>query len=545
MTDASGARPDSLVAERYRLQEQIGVGGMGVVWKAWDERLHRPVAIKRLHPHRVLGTRETALAAARAMREARITARLHHQHAVQVFDVVEQNGQPILVMQYVPSQSLLAVLSERGPLSPADVARIGAEVASALAAAHAAGIVHRDVTPGNILITEDGSAKISDFGISHALGDTTVTSTGVIVGTPAYLAPEVARGGPTTHASDVFSLGATLYTAAEGTPPFGTHENSMALLHVVASGRVEPPRRAGPLKPVLRGMLASDPDERPSMADVEADLMALAGDLSFSAPVGSPRGGFGSDDGARHEGAAVPDIPVVPDAPQAIAGPAGTEVLAAPAVNGINGGGPPDDQRRHESKRRSARRELVFAFIGVAAALAILLALVVAGLGESPRTGAPKTSRSQAPSTSGGPAPSEPSTSVSPTSPSPTRATPRPTSTSPRPVTGAPTATQLARAIADYYRLVPDDTDAGWSRLTASYQTTTAVSRQSYDSFWGAIQRVSTSNISGAPPRTAVATITYYRQDGRTIRERTSFGLVRDGGILKINTSHVLSSQQL
>jgi serine/threonine protein kinase len=266
VADVSRQLPASLIADRYRVQERIGTGGMGIVWKAWDERLDRPVAIKQLHPARGMDQAEAERAVARAMREARITAKLHHQHAVQIFDVVEQDGQPCLIMPYLPSKSLHALLRERGPLSPEEVARIGGQVASALAAAHAAGIVHRDVTPGNILVTEDGSAKISDFGISRALGDSTITSTGMVIGTPAYLAPEVARGGPTTQSSDVFSLGATLYTAVEGRPPFGTHENSMALLHEVASGRVTPPRRAGQLTSLLGRLLAPSPDARPSMA---------------------------------------------------------------------------------------------------------------------------------------------------------------------------------------------------------------------------------------------------------------------------------------
>ena len=142
---------------------------------------------------------------------------------------------------------------------------MGAQVASALAAAHEAGITHRDVKPGNILIAEDGTALISDFGISHALGDATLTSTGLIHGTPAFIAPEVARGGEATSASDVFSLGSTLYAALEGEPPFGRDPNTIALLHKVAAGVFPPPQRAGPLTSLLQQMLAADPADRPSM----------------------------------------------------------------------------------------------------------------------------------------------------------------------------------------------------------------------------------------------------------------------------------------
>ena len=209
------------------------------------------------------------------MREARITARLHHPHAVPVFDVVEHDGQPCLVMQYLPSRTLQEVLAESGTMPVDEAALIGAEVGSALAAAHAAGVVHRDVKPANILITEDGSAKISDFGISHVLGDARLTSTGMLTGTPAYLAPEVARGEPSSAASDVYSLGATLFAAVEASPPFGMDANAMALLHRVASEPLTPPARAGALTPVLVAMLDRDPAARPAMAEAAEWLQRL------------------------------------------------------------------------------------------------------------------------------------------------------------------------------------------------------------------------------------------------------------------------------
>ena len=260
--------PTTLVADRYRLVKMLGAGGMGVVWQAWDERLHRPVALKLLRTQPELSDAQRDQATARAMREARITAGLHHPHAVTVFDVVEHEGQPCIVMQLIESTPLSDLLSEHGTLTPSETARIGAQVGSALAAAHKMRIVHRDVKPGNILIAEDGSALISDFGISHALGDTTITATGMIHGTPAYLAPEVARGLPTSFASDVFSLGSTLYAMLEGTPPFGTENNAIALLHKVARGGYPAPRHAGPLTPLLRSMLSADPKRRPSMESV-------------------------------------------------------------------------------------------------------------------------------------------------------------------------------------------------------------------------------------------------------------------------------------
>src|SRR3954469_10112844 len=258
---------------------QVGSGGMGVVWEAWDERLERPVAVKQLKPQLALSPEEAELAKNRAMREARITARLHHRNAVPVFDVVEHQGQPCLIMQFLPSVPLSTRLRADGPLTVREAATIGAQVASALTAAHQLGIVHRDVKPGNILITDDGTALISDFGISHALGDATLTSTGLVHGTPAYLAPEVARGAESSFASDVFSLGATLYAALEGGPPFGTDVNSIALLYRVASGEFDPPQRAGVLSPLLMQMLRSDPTLRPAMKEVASRLAAVEAEV--------------------------------------------------------------------------------------------------------------------------------------------------------------------------------------------------------------------------------------------------------------------------
>ncbi|MGT2427128.1 serine/threonine-protein kinase [Amnibacterium kyonggiense] len=272
--------PQELIAGRYRLQRRVAAGGMGVVWEARDELLQRSVAVKQLRTTAGVSDEEAELAKQRAMREARITARLHHQHAVPVFDSVEHEGEPCLVMQYVPSEPLSKVIKRRGALPAAEAVRVGAEVADALAAAHELGIVHRDVKPGNILITDaDGSAMLSDFGISHALGDATLTSTGFMHGTPAYLAPEVARGEESTFASDVFSLGSTLYAASEGRPPFGEEPNSIAVLHRVAVGGFQAPTDSGPLGPLLLQMMASDPADRPTMREAARRLAVLQADL--------------------------------------------------------------------------------------------------------------------------------------------------------------------------------------------------------------------------------------------------------------------------
>ncbi|MEU5257771.1 serine/threonine-protein kinase [Amycolatopsis sp. NPDC021455] len=275
-----------LVAGRYRIVGRIGTGAMGAVWQAHDEVLGRTVAIKQLllQPH--LDEHDKEDARQRTMREGRIAARLHHPNAISVFDVVtDDNGQPCLIMEYLNSTSLATVLQERRTLPPTEVARIGAQVAAALREAHAVGIVHRDIKPGNILLGGNGVVKITDFGISRAKDDVTVTKTGMIAGTPAYLAPEVAIGGEPGPESDVFSLGSTLYAACEGQPPFGLSENTLSLLHAVAAGQINPPRQSGPLASVLAVLLHPDIEHRPTAEECEELLAAVA---RGETPLGGP-----------------------------------------------------------------------------------------------------------------------------------------------------------------------------------------------------------------------------------------------------------------
>jgi len=276
-----------LIAARYRLVDQIGQGAMGVVWRARDERLDRVVAVKQLGYDPSGGGQ----GGPRALREARLTARLRHPHAITVHDVVEHDGAPYLVMEYLPSRSLADVLLERESLPADQVARIGEQVASALAVAHAEGIVHRDVTPGNVLMAPDGVTKIADFGISRATGEGTVTGGGFIAGTPAYLAPEVAGGAEAGFPADVFSLGATLYRALEGSPPFGTDDNTIVLLRRIAQDEVTPPKQTGPLAEVLGRLLQRDPEQRPAMAEVQELFEAVTGGRPLPPPRVLPRTG--------------------------------------------------------------------------------------------------------------------------------------------------------------------------------------------------------------------------------------------------------------
>ena len=302
------------IGNRYRLEEQIGIGAMGVVWRGTDELLNRPVAVKELltvapstNPAEVEESRQ------RIQREGRIGARLQHAHVISMFDVVIHEDRPWLVMEYLPSDSLATVVRAKGPLLPVQVAAIGRDVADGLAAAHAAGVVHRDVKPGNVLIGTDGRVKLTDFGVARAVDDVQLTRTGLIAGTPAFLAPEIAQGRTPTAASDVFALGATLYAAVEGVPPFGLDDNAYALLHKVATEAPNPPQHAGPLTPVLMRLLAVDPAARPSAAQARDLLAAVAtGQAVPEVPTddGRPRAGgpLGPVDATR-PGAARPPPP--------------------------------------------------------------------------------------------------------------------------------------------------------------------------------------------------------------------------------------------
>ncbi len=259
MTGPSGAG-GRVVGRRYRLIERVGQGGMGTVWQAHDDVLNRMVAVKEVDLPQ-LGEADRADLRERTMREARAAARMSHPNAVTVYDVIEEDGRPWIIMALVPAESLAQVIRDSGPLEPHRVAQIGLDVLSALQAAHAAGILHRDVKPGNVLLGHDGRTVLTDFGIATLEGDSSLTSTGLLMGAPAYIAPERARGLRPGPASDLWSLGATLYAAVEGRPPYD-RDTPMATLTALISEEAPVPRNAGPLTPVLTGLLKRDPAER-------------------------------------------------------------------------------------------------------------------------------------------------------------------------------------------------------------------------------------------------------------------------------------------
>ncbi|MEU8673889.1 protein kinase [Streptomyces sp. NPDC048560] len=272
MEHSQGTDAGPVLAGRYRLGEVLGRGGMGKVWRAHDEVLHRTVAVKELTAGLYVAEADRAVLHARTQKEARAAARITHPGVVTVHDVIEYDKRPWIVMQYVDGPSLAEAAKESGEIEPREAARIGLHVLSALRAAHSAGVLHRDVKPGNVLLARDGRVLLTDFGIAAIEGDATITRTGELVGSIDYLAPERVRGGDPGPASDLWSLGATLYTAVEGRSPF-RRTSPISTMQAVVIEEPPAPRRAGPLGPVITALLRKEPGDRPTAAETEQMLL--------------------------------------------------------------------------------------------------------------------------------------------------------------------------------------------------------------------------------------------------------------------------------
>ncbi|MEU2394753.1 serine/threonine-protein kinase [Streptomyces sp. NPDC007369] len=264
----------AVLAGRYRLVEPIGSGGMGKVWRAHDELLNRTVAVKELTAALFVAQADRDVLHARTQKEARAAARIQHPGVVTVHDVLEHDDRPWIVMEYIDGPSLAEAARAAGRIEPREAARIGLHVLGALRAAHAVGVLHRDVKPGNVLLARDGRVLLTDFGIAAIEGDSSITRTGEIVGSIDYLAPERVTGGTPDPASDLWSLGATLYTAVEARSPFRRTSPISSLQAVVND---EPPalRQSGPLGPVITALLRKDPEERPSAQETERMLLEV------------------------------------------------------------------------------------------------------------------------------------------------------------------------------------------------------------------------------------------------------------------------------
>jgi serine/threonine protein kinase len=266
---------ERVIAGRYRLLSPLGEGGMGTVWRARDEVLHREVAVKEVRAPAGLPAGDVERLYARLEREAWAAARVANRNVVTVYDVATQDGRPWIVMELVRGISLAELLDSEGPLDPRRAAHIGAEVLSALRAAHAAGVLHRDVKPANVLLSNDDRVVLTDFGIAQVEGSSALTMTGEVIGSPEFLAPERALGRTPGPESDLWSLGVLLYAAVEGNSPF-RQATPLNTLRAIVDEELPPPRRAGPLVPVIEGLLRKDPAERLPADRAEQDLRVVA-----------------------------------------------------------------------------------------------------------------------------------------------------------------------------------------------------------------------------------------------------------------------------
>ncbi|MFC4067474.1 protein kinase [Actinoplanes subglobosus] len=353
--------PPLVVADRYRLIAPLGQGGMGRVWRATDVVLHREVAIKELVPPPGLTPGERQEMRERSLREARAIARLNNINVVRVFDVLSTDADPWIVMEYVASRSLQDTLAADGPFNALRTAEIGLGVLNALRAAHRNGVMHRDVKPGNVLLGADGRVVLTDFGLATVPGDPNVTRTGLVLGSPAYIAPERARDGTAGPAADLWSLGATLYAAVEGASPFA-RPSAIATLAALATENVPVARNAGPLKPVLNGLLRKDPAHRINAEEAERLLSRAAGrrgKITFPMSPTMRRPGVGRERPSLPSGPGGPPVlpgsgwatatgsaPVVPNPRPPVAKPAEGRPPHFAAGKAQVGGTPPEAPRR-------------------------------------------------------------------------------------------------------------------------------------------------------------------------------------------------------
>ncbi|MFJ9919976.1 protein kinase [Streptomyces rubiginosohelvolus] len=412
MDRSQGTDAGLVLAGRYRLGDVLGRGGMGKVWRAHDEVLHRTVAVKELTAGLYVAEADRLVLHARTQKEARAAARITHPGVVTVHDVIEYDNRPWIVMQYVDGPSLADQAKESGEVAPREAARIGLHVLSALRAAHGAGVLHRDVKPGNVLLARDGQVLLTDFGIAAIEGDSTITRTGELVGSIDYLAPERVRGGDPGPASDLWSLGATLYTAVEGTSPF-RRTSPISTMQAVVTEEPPAPVNAGPLGAVITALLRKDPAERPTAAQTEQMLLdAMEGREPRAAQAhvptqrfpeesrygygdgsgsGTPAGSPGSDGAtARLPGATIPSASTAPDRPAPDPGPASAPV----------------------TRRARSRWRTVLVVVVAAAVLGGAAGLIAMKYGEGSGTPAGASG-----GTSAGSTPSAPGTTPEPTSP--------------------------------------------------------------------------------------------------------------------------------
>jgi serine/threonine protein kinase len=497
--------PPEIIAGRYRVEREVGRGGMGSVWLCRDELLGRLVAVKQVG--HLPG--ESAPDLARAMREARSSAPLNHPNVVSIYDAIEEGDHIWLVMEYVPGRTLAQLMAQDGRLAPERAAGIGAQVADGLAAAHARGTVHRDVKPGNILVTEDDSAKIADFGISRTTGDPTLTQSGLMSGTPAYFSPQLARGEEPTPADDVWAMGATLYAAVEGRPPYPEQRNAIAMLTQIVSGTPPHPEHAGFLSDPIRRMLDPDPVARWSMADVAHALHRLdeehdtSGTREATAIAAAPRA---TAAGATDPSPTTAATPVAP-------------MPVAPAP-----------------RRRRAGLLALAVLLLAAVALGGYLLLDRDGDAD-PQAGGPSGTPSGQPSDDGSTPGDEPTSEGSDDPPSTEESTPEeeatPEDSDDEPSSLPASGGSRTKFVEDYYGVLPDDTESGWSLLAPEYQARSDVGPyDDYESFWSGVDAVTVEEARPAGSDAVDVTLTYTSGGGTQREVRRVFLERSDDGFL-------------
>ncbi|HEV3362497.1 MAG TPA: serine/threonine-protein kinase [Pseudonocardiaceae bacterium] len=298
---------DRLIAGRYRLGRVIGRGSMGVVWLAYDEVLHRAVAVKEVRLPPGMPAAEAASVRERTLREARAIAALTHPNVISVFDVARHNGEPYVVMELVASRSLAELIRRHGKCSIEQAALVADSVAAALEAAHRRGITHRDVKPGNVLIGNDGQIKLTDFGIARNMSEVTMTNSGLILGTPAFIAPEAASGDPVTPAADLWGLGATLYAAVTGDPPYDAGDDPVETVTEVVHGAIPKLPEDSPLADVVGALMVKDPTERIGLVEVRRRIRTLLPEPGASVfPMDEPEDADGPADNTPTRGLVSP-----------------------------------------------------------------------------------------------------------------------------------------------------------------------------------------------------------------------------------------------
>ncbi|PXY19780.1 serine/threonine protein kinase [Prauserella coralliicola] len=365
------AENSRLVAGRYRLRSVLGSGAMGTVWAAHDEFLQRPVAVKEVRMPAGVPPDQAGEVRERTLREARAIAVLSHPNVIVLHDVVLEHGDPYVVMELLPSRSLAALLRAGRRLTVAQAAAVADAVAAALEAAHAAGITHRDVKPGNVLVAQDGRIKLTDFGIARNVSEVTMTHTGTMLGSPAFIAPEVASGGAVTYTADLWGLGATLFAATEGRPPYDVDGDPLETVSRVVHGEVPQPS-PGPLAALVRGLMAKEPSERMSLSEVRRRLypfLAQPRRLLFPPELfreGTPVG---------PEASVTRVIPAMPAAaPEPSADDGGGALAADPGPLPFGGGAAPADGPAAARTGRSTARTVALVVV-----VMLLFVLAVAG----------------------------------------------------------------------------------------------------------------------------------------------------------------------